>query len=717
MSVTQPLFSSSWYRVAELQPRLKSHAHIHRHRYRGQTWYVLEDRASQRFHRFTPQAHLLIGLMDGHRTVRELWEIAFERLGDESPTQDEVIQLLSQLHASDVLQCDVTPDAAEVLERYERLQRRRWLTRVSSLFSWRFPLVDPERFLQATVWLVRPFFGWVGAALWLAVVVPAVVLTGVYWMDLTRDFMDRLFSAQTVLFLWLLFPVIKALHELGHAFATKAFGGEVHDMGVMLLVFTPVPYVDASSASAFRNKWQRILVGAAGMLVEVFLAALALYVWLSAESGMVRVIAYNTVLIAGLSTILFNANPLLRYDGYYILADLLEIPNLRARSTAYLAYLCERYLFGRRDAEPPIATPGERAWFVVYAVASFVYRAFVVVAIVAFIADRYFWLAMLFASATAFAWIGMPLAKGVRFLVTSPRLRRRRARALAVTGIAIAVVVWALGWAPVPYRTVIEGVVWIPEESFVRAGTEGFVERIVATPGARVSRGDVLILLRDPQARTRVEVLRARVRELDARYAQQQPVDLVKAAIIQEQLYYAHEDLARALERASELTIRSGADGTFVVTTPEDMPGRFVRKGEQLAYVVEPATVTIRAVVAQSAIDLVRFHTRGVEVRLAERLTDVVPALMRRVVPAASERLPTTALGSEGGGQVVVDPRDPKGVTAIQKLFQVDVEVPAHSFLLNVGGRAYVRFDHGWEPLAVQWYLAIRQLFLSRFSV
>ncbi|OGX11901.1 MAG: hypothetical protein A3K11_05325 [Nitrospirae bacterium RIFCSPLOWO2_12_FULL_63_8] len=572
-----------------------------------------------------------------------------------------------------MLQCDVPPDAAELLDRYERQQRRRRLASVSSIFSWRIPLLDPERFLQATLWLVRPLFGWAGALVWLAVVVPAVFLAGMHWTDLTRDFLDRLFSAQTLVVVWLLFPAVKALHELGHAFATKAFGGEVHDMGVMFLVFTPIPYVDASSASAFRSKWLRILVGAAGMLVEVFLAALALYVWLSVEPGALSAVAYNTILIAGLTTILFNANPLLRYDGYYILGDLLEIPNLRQRSTRYLGYLCERYLFGRRDAEPPIATPGERAWFVVYATASFVYRALVVVAIIAFIADRYFWLAMFFAGATAVGWIGVPLAKGVRFLVASPRLRRRRVRAFAITAAALAAVVWALGWVAVPYRTVIEGVVWIPQESFVRAGTEGFVERVVATPGTRVRRDDVLLVIRDPEVRTRVEVLAARVRELKARYDEQQPVDVVKAAIVQEELRYAQQDLARTSERASELTVRSGTEGTFVVPTPEDLPGRFVKKGEQLAYVVELGTVTIRAVVPQDAIDLVRFHTRQVEVRLAERLTDVVGGVIRRLVPGATERLPTMALGREGGGQILVDPRDPKGVTAIQKVFQVDV--------------------------------------------
>ncbi len=715
--MTAPLFSSSWYRVAELQPRLRSHAHVHRHRYRGETWYVLEDRAGQRFHRFPPRAYLLIGLMDGRRTVQELWETACERLGDDAPTQDEVIRLLSQLHASDVLQSAVPPDAVEVLERYERQQRRQLLTRLSSFFAWRIRLVDPERFLTATLPVVKPLVGPIGVVAWLLVVLPALLLVAVHWTDLTADTLDRLFSGQTLFVIWLLFPLIKALHELGHACTTKAFGGEVHDMGFMLLILTPVPYVDASAASAFRSKWRRIIVGAAGMLVEIFLAALALYLWLSVEAGVLKVVAYNAILIAGITTILFNANPLLRYDGYYILGDLLEIPNLRQRANSYLGYLSERWLFGQRDAEAPAATPGERAWFVGYAVSAFAYRILIVVGIIAFIADRYFWLAMFFAGLTAIGWIGVPLGKGVRFLFASPRLRRHRARALAVTGAVVAVVAATLTLVPVPHRSVIEGVVWIPEESFVRTGTEGFVERLVAAPGSRVRRGDPLLVLADSELRTRVAVLAARVEELQARYDAQRTLDRVKTEMLEEDLRYARKDLAQTQELAGELTVRSGADGTFVVPTPEDLPGRFVRKGEQLAYVVELDTVTIRAAVAQSTIDLVRFHTRGLEVRLAEGLPDRVPATLRRLVPAASERLPTTALGSEGGGQIVVDPRDPKGVTATQKFFQMDVELAARSPRLNVGGRAYVRFDHGWTPLVIQWYRALRQLFLSRFNV
>jgi putative peptide zinc metalloprotease protein len=485
----------------------------------------------------------------------------------------------------------------------------------------------------------------------------------------------------------------------------------------MLLVFTPVPYVDASSSSAFRSKWQRMLVGAAGMLVELFLAALALFVWLSAEPWLVRALAYNTMIVAGISTLLFNANPLLRFDGYYILADFLEIPNLRTRCTAYLVYLAERYLFGRRDAEPPEATAAERAWFVAFGVASMVYRALVVVGILAFLADRFFLLGLIFAAAAAVAWLVVPVAKGAAFLFTSPRLRSVRTRAVAVTAVLVGILVAAVGIAPVPHRTETEGVVWIPEEAFVRAGTEGFIERVVASPGAWVRRGDVLLVLVDPALGARVAAFAARVRELEARYAEQNAKDRVQAEIVREELLYARQTLARGRERLAELTVRSRADGTFVVTTPEDLPGRFVRQGDLLAHVVDLRNLIVRAVVSQANIDLVRERTRAVDVRLAERLADVVPAVVHRLVPGGSERLPTTVLGSEGGGQIAIDPRDRQGVTAVQKFFEVDLELPARTGLVNAGGRAYVRFDHGWAPLAVQWHQQLRQLFLARFNV
>ncbi|MBI4241067.1 MAG: PqqD family peptide modification chaperone [Candidatus Rokubacteria bacterium] len=715
--MTGPLFSTSWYRVAGLRPRLRSHAQIHRHQYRGQTWYILQDRSTERFHRFSPAAYLVMGLMDGQRTVQEIWETACGRLGDDAPTQDEVIQLLSQLHQTDVLLCDVPSDAAELLHRHERQTRRQWQSRAFSVFSWRFPLFDPDRMLRLLLPIVRPLIGWSGAILWLVVVAPALVLAAVHWSDLTSDVLDRVLAPQNLLPLWLLYPIIKVFHEFGHAFLTKAYGGEVHDMGVMLLVLTPIPYVDASAASAFREKWHRILVGAGGILVELFLASLALFLWLSVEPGLTRTLAYNAIVIAGVSTVLFNGNPLLRYDGYYVLADLVEIPNLRSRATAYLGFLGERYLFGRKEAEPPTATPGERAWFVGYGIASFLYRIFVVVAILLFVMDRFFLLGMIFAALAAIGWAAVPLGKGLAFLFTHPRLRSVRTRAIAVTALLVAAPAGVIGFVPAPYRSRAEGVVWIPDEAFVRAGVDGFIERVVARPGTRVRRGDVLILCRDPVLSAQVQELEARLRELEARYAEQHVKDRGKAEILKEEFVLVRENLARARERAGELTIRSRADGTFVAPLAADLPGRFVRQGELLGYVVEFGTITVRAVVPQVFIDLVRQQTREVEVRLAERLAETFPAVIKREVPGASERLPSPALGSQGGGQLATDPLDKQGVKAMQKVFQVDLELPSPLRVINVGGRVHVRFDHGWAPLGLQWYRQVRQLFLSRFNV
>ena len=711
------LFSPSWYRVSGLKPRLRSHTRIHRHRYRGQIWYVLQDRSTERFHRFSPAGYFVIGIMDGRQTVQEVWEIAASRLGDDSPTQDEMIHLLSQLHAADVLQCDVPPDTAELLERHERQERRKWQSKVFSPLAWRIPLFDPERFLQRFLPLVQPIFGWAGVLLWLGIVGPAFVLAAVHWTDLTHNVMDRVLAPQNLVLLWLLFPIIKALHELGHAFLTKKFGGEVHDMGIMILVLTPIPYVDASAAWAFREKWRRSAVGAAGMIVELFIAALALYVWLNVEPGTVRTLAYNTMLIGGVSTLLFNGNPLLRFDGYYILADLIEIPNLRARSNAYIGYLCERYLFGRSETEAPFMAPGERGWFVTYPVAAFIYRALILVGIIIFIAGKFFFVGVILAAMAVIMWMVVPAAKGVAFLFTSPRIRSVRVRAIGVTVIILALILGMVCLVPMPFRTQAEGIIWIPDESFVRAGSDGFIEQVVAEPGSRVHQGDILIVSQDPILYSDVRVLEARLKELEARYDEQRLEDLVEAQRIEEELRYSQERLVRARERVTELVVRSGTDGTFVVPLAENLPGRFIRQGELLAHVINLDTITIRTVVSQENIDLIRYRTERIDIRLAERVAETIPATLRRIIPGATERLPSAALGYQGGGQIATDSTDTQGVTSIQKLFELDLDLPSRGGVVNVGGRVYVRFDHGWEPLVKQWYRRIRQLFLSRFNV
>jgi len=705
----QSLHSASWYRVADLRPRLRSHVRIHRHHFRGQLWYVLQDRTSGRFVRFSPPAYLVISLMDG--------DLACTRLGDDVLTQDEVIRLLAQLHRSDALHGDVPPDIEEMSQRGAKQRRRKLTMSLLNPMAIRLPLLDPDEFLGATLPFARVFLSWFGALAFLGIVGYALMLAGAHWPQLTGNIVDRVLSAQNLAVLLVAYPFVKALHELGHGYAVKRWGGEVHEMGIMFLVFMPVPYVDASAAAAFRDKWRRVLVGAMGILVELFLAALALFVWLNVEEGLVRAVAFNVMLIGGVSTLFFNGNPLLRFDGYYVLSDLLEIPNLGNRGNRYIGYLVQRYLFGIHDAESPATARGESGWLFVYAVASFCYRLFIVTVIALFVASRFFVIGIVLALWAVTLMLVVPLAKQLWFLLTSPVLRRSRGRAFAVVAGVLATATVALMLVPVPYRTVAEGVVWTPGEAVVHAGAQGVVDTVLARPNARVSKGEPLLRMADPLLEGRVRVLEAKVTELRRRLAGIDLENRAEAKIIREQLSHARADLALARERQRALLVRSPAAGRFILPHAADLPGRHFRKGEVLGYVARLDDPVIRVIVPERAADLVRHETEGIELRFVERVDKVVPGRVVREVPALSQTLPNMALGTMGGGEVALDPGDREQMRALTRLLHLEVEPVEPHPVEAIGGRVYVRFDHGEEPLAGRLYRGLRQLFLRRLNV
>lgn len=709
------LLSPSWYRVGELRPRLRSHARIHRHEYRGERWYVLEDRISRRTHRFNPIAYFVIGLMDGRRTMQEIWDAAVARFGDDAPSQEELIRLMGQLHLADVLQCEVSPDVDELLRRSHRMAQRKTLATLLSPLAIRIPLLDPDRVLDRWLPWYRPLFGPFGLMLWLTVVGFGMMQMVQHWSDLTGDISDRILAPENLVIMLLVFPLLKAIHEFGHACAVKAWGGEVHEMGVMLLVLMPVPYVDASSASAFPQKHRRVIVGAGGMVVELFVASIALFFWLELEPGWLRAVLFNVMLIAGISTVLFNANPLLRFDGYYILADLIEIPNLRVRGAQYLQSFFERRLFGLNTAAPE-SSARERVWLLLFTISSFIYRLFITFAIAMFIAGQYFIIGVVLAIFAVVMAIVLPLFKAVAYLALHPRLRRHRLRAAAVSGVFVGALVILVFGIPVPAWTNAEGVIWVPEQAVVRAGTNGFVSRVVAQPGSQVRQGDELIETVDPMLPLNIRALQAQKQELQTRYQAERMESVVRSQLTLEQLKTVDADLDRAKEKAGELMVLSPADGVFVVPAAQDLPDRFLKQGEQIGYVLTAATATARVLVPQQSVDMVRKNTEGVRVKLAERLMDTLPATIRRELPGASDRLPSMALSQAGGGTVALDPSQSDKPKMLQTYFEFELELPAVR-PVGIGGRVYVRFEHQAQTVAEQVYRSLRQLFLERFAV
>lgn len=361
-STGKPLLSANWFRVAAVRPRLRDHVRITRQHYRGERWFVLEDLVENRVHRYAPAAQQAIGMMDGTHTLDEIWT-ALATLGEERPTQDEMIHLLAQLDGANLLATERVPDLAELSIRARRAASGKLWRRLANPLYLRIPLCDPDKFLDATVGLVRPFWSVWGFVLWLGVVGWAASEAMLHWNELTQDLADRVLARDNILILAVTFPVLKLLHELGHCYAAKLGGAAVHEAGVMTLVVMPVPYVDVTGASAFHNKWRRALVGAAGMLTELFCAGLAMMVWVNAEPGLARAAAFNCLLIAGVSTLLFNGNPLLRFDAYFILSDLIEIPN-RHTSDPFLRLSAEPLRLRRTGTN--IARAGARRDGMVY---------------------------------------------------------------------------------------------------------------------------------------------------------------------------------------------------------------------------------------------------------------------------------------------------------------------------------------------------------------
>jgi len=715
--MTDSLYSPYWYRAADLKPRLRTHVRVARHMYRGQRWYVLIDTASGRYHRFNDNAYYFISRMDGERTVQDIWDAASTALGDAAPTQDETIMLLGQLHSADLMQCDMLPNLVELFRRQEKQAGKALKQRVSNPFALRFPLVDPQKFLAHWGFLVEPFMGKAAFVLWLVAVISALLLAVVHWPDLTKNIGDRVLVPQNLLLLWLVYPFVKLMHEFGHAFAVRKWGGEVHEMGIMLLALTPIPYVNASASSAFPDKKQRMAVAGMGMAVELLIAALALFVWLNVEQGLISAIAYNVMLIGGVSTVLFNGNPLLRYDGYYILADAIEIPNLSQRSILYLGYLLKRYLFGIEDASSPVTAPGEKGWFVFYGIVSFCYRMLVVAGLILFVGGKFFLIGVLIAMWGLFSLLGMPLVRTYTNFQNSPGYRNKRSRIIGVsllTALVSAIFIVAL---PVPLWTSAEGVIWMPEQSHVRAGTDCVVVEMLAENTQPVEKDALLVACEDPFLAAEVAIIAAHLEELYAMYNAEPQHARVKRDILREEIAVLKADLAHGNKRLAALSIRSPAAGTFVLPEAANLLGRFIRQGDLIGYVISDARPVVRMVVPQSEMALITERTRSVAIRLAELPQTAFTSQIDRIVPSAGFYLPSRALGTNGGGVILVDPTDPEGVRVLENIFQLDLSLPPESRTANIGGRVYARFEHGTMPLAFQWYRSLRQLFLRRFDV
>jgi putative peptide zinc metalloprotease protein len=708
------IFSEHWYRVAHLHPRLRSHVQVDRHCYRGEIWHVLKDPISGRQHRMNPLGYRIVARLDGRMSVQQIWDQAVVDAGDDAPTQPDVMALLAQLHNSELIQTEATPDVDDMFDRADTRRGRERRQRLNPL-SMRVALLDPTRWLDAgtplAAWVLRRWALWA----WLALVSTALVLLAPRAATLGAYAALHLSTPRMLLTLWLAYPLIKALHELAHAFAVRVWGGEVHEMGISLLMLMPVPYVDASSAAGFRERHRRVLVSLMGILAETTLAALAALLWLNVSDGMLREAAFATMLIGGVSTLLFNGNPLLRFDAYHALADAIESPGLAPRSDAYWRYLGKRYLMGAALAQPPTMAPGERRWLFGYGLASGVYRVIVSITVVGWLAGLNLVLGVGAGLWLLATMLMRPAYRLVRYARSSPELRGQRARASAVAAWVVLVPLVLVFAVPVPERTRAEGVVWAPEQAQVRSQEEGTVEQVAAQDGQQLAAGDVILQLRNPVLDTELERVEARLRGLEVAYYNLLFNAPAQAGGVAQERRIASAERERIAARISALTVRSTVVGRVALRHAQDLPGTFLPRGALVAHVLAPGAASVRVLVSQADVARVQMQAGRVDVRLADDPATSLRAKLLAQTPAATRQLPSAAFGDRGGGGVVTDASDAQGLRALEPLFALDLQVPQRA-LDRIGGRAWARFDHGSRPLAEQWWRRLQQLLVGELS-
>jgi putative peptide zinc metalloprotease protein len=727
----RPTFSESWYRVADLKPRLRAGAQVSRQFYRGDRWYVVRDPAGNQFHRLSDAAYRFVGLLDGRRSVQEAWDLVGGQLADDAPTQPEVIHVLSQLYAANLLETNITPDAMVLLRRHKKLVQQKMQNRLMNVLFPRIRLWDPDLFLCRWMPVAKVLFSKIGAIIWLIVVGLALATVLPQWTELktaASSTLDFQHNFENIFLLYATFVVIKTLHELGHAFACRRFGGECHELGIMLLVLVPTPYVDASTAWSFPSKWQRIFVGAAGMIVELFVASLCALAWHNVSSATYPVVSqllYNAMFVASVSTVIFNANPLLRYDGYYILSDLLEIPNLRQKSTEYSLGLIKRHIF-RLKLQQPLPPVGQRVWLFTYAVASSIYRVFIGVMIIVVVIDKVPVIGVLMAAGGVITWLCVPVYQLVKYLALDPELHRKRKRAISFSLAVAACVVLLVFQVRFPVHVEFAGMVQpddpvmpdgMTQSGVLKSPGMGRVVKVVAQDGQLVTAGQAIIQLDDPELRRDLAYRSAKMKETEALMQESRVDDEVQYIEDSKDLEVWQKMLADTRRRIAELTISAPFTGRLIAPHLRELDDTIVQRGQEIGRVAVLDKLVIKGDIDQKDRELItQPQNVKIEIRLAGSLGQMIPVPQGSltVLPGAVTELVDASLGTKGGGDITVDPRDPDGLHVDASAFEAWIKLDNRDQAVYPGQRAYIRLTLEHRTLAWRWTNMFLQLFTTR---
>jgi putative peptide zinc metalloprotease protein len=511
--------ASDLERRKQLRIRLRADLNIEPQKYEGRTYYVVKDPVSLRYYRLKDNEHFLLQFLDGKHTLEDAQKEYEKRYRPDRLKLEDLEGFAQQLLTAGLAQSESPKAGKQLFDRRKKRRRMEWLQTFTNILYIKIPVFDPDYVLRGMLrylgWIFTTWFFILSVGFMFA----AVMLVATHFETFRAKLPDyhEFFSFKSVVYLWAALGVVKVIHEFGHGLSCKVFGGEVHEMGALFLCFSPALYCNVSDAWILPNKWHRIIISAAGIYVELIIAAIATFVWWNTPSQpFVNNMALSLMVVCSVSTVVFNANPLMRYDGYYVLADWLEIPNLRERSNRFLSNLVLEHCLGVEVQPEGYMELWRRVLFVTYAIVSYIYRWVVTFAILYFMYNvlrpyKLEVISTMLAAAAAGSMVGWPLYRLGKNIHRRGRLPDMKRWRVVVSGSVVLAVLGFVCLVPIPISRIrAVGLVqahpdW-SSQVVVRRG--GFLTKLNFHPGDEVHRGQVLAELRDPELEDKLAAAR-----------------------------------------------------------------------------------------------------------------------------------------------------------------------------------------------------------------
>lgn len=674
----------------------------------GTSWWLMQKEGSDNQYRIDDLTRTVLQRLNGRVSLEKIWLQEPEAVAPDVLAK-QVAQLIELGLVIPVADSGVPFDVPEG-------RAKKTFNPVSFVFF----TFNPNAILAFLSPLSRLLFSKGFAIAWSSVIGVGLLLWFNHQTELYTYLTMRASDPAYLLWFWFVYPFLKGVHEIAHGLAVWKGGGRVKKAGLMLLVCMPVPFVDASDSSHFSAKQSRMLVAASGVMAELLLASIGLMVWRYSEQPVLQEIGFVVALTGSLSTLLFNANPLLRFDGYYFFSDWVEVPNLATRAQLFFRQALLRRIFGLHIEKPLVCQSREVKWLCIYGPAALCYRLFVIIVIAGLVSDYFLWLGVCIAAWALWIQLFMPLGHIVYDIWRSARAQRRVTRFSSVMLAAMLLVALVLG-IPLQTTFVVEAVVVLPERSQVRVVTEGVVKTLYAS-GREVKSGDLILTLENPDLLARRDKVSA---ELKIKQNLRNSVLLAepqRASLLLEQIGSLQKELSHLDKKIAGLSIIASESGMLVIDRWQDLEGRYLEKGELLGFVYQSGHYEVQAVVSVAQAKRLKREGVTAEVRFASYPDHSLAVKQIRAVPQAITYLPDAVLGSAHGGDVLVDMTDDSGLKALHPMFQfnLDLAIAEASAWQNTYDQrvpaktALVKFTHSSHSLLSELIYRGRELLFQK---